>query len=241
MQHTEGVVCSNIISGKPIHFFVGNRNDTIQRHHMFGEFYEQEELGIIARHFAPGSVFVDVGANVGNHSLFVGLFLDPAAIVPIEPNPAAIPLLRLNLLMNNLSAIVEEAMIGIGLSDSLENAVPFTASTNNIGGTKMQVTDTPGSIALFPGDFLFAEKSVDFVKIDVEGMEMRVLAGLAATISRCRPNLFVEVDDGNVPAFEMWLTENDYRLVERFRRYVGNENYMVTPRARRPQGVLATG
>ena len=39
---------------------------------------------------------------------------------------------------------------------------------------------------------------VDWIKIDVEGYEARVLRGAAATIARCRPGLFIEVDDANL-------------------------------------------
>ena len=38
----------------------------------------------------------------------------------------------------------------------------------------------------------------DWIKIDVEGYEARVLRGAAATIARCRPGLFIEVDDANL-------------------------------------------
>lgn len=229
MQHTQGTICSNIISGRSVNFLVTNPSDTIQRHHMFGEFYECEELGIIRRHFPKGGVFVDIGANVGNHSVFVGLFLGPSAILPVEPNPAAIPCLRLNLLLNNVIGLVDQTMIGIGFSDDIENADPFTASANNIGGTKMTNSGDNGSITLFPGDMFLADRAVDFIKIDVEGMEMRVLTGIETAVSRSRPNMFVEVDDCNVSAFDAWLKAHEYSVVERFRRYIGNENYMVVP------------
>lgn len=232
MQHIEGVACSNMIDGRLVSFFVGNKGDLIQRHHLHGQFYEQEELGIIARHFTPGSVFADIGANVGNHSVYVGLFLEPAMIVPFEPNPAVVPVLRINLLLNNLSQIVDDAQIGIGLSDDIGDADPFTPDMTNLGLTKMQMGGGAGTIPLMPGDWVFEGRTVDFIKVDVEGMEMRVLAGLAATIARCRPNLFVEVDDANAAAFAGWLDHNGYCQAERFRRYVGNENYMVVPRER---------
>ncbi|MBW4035440.1 MAG: FkbM family methyltransferase [Proteobacteria bacterium] len=229
MQYIQGTICSNFISGQPISFFVINPNDAIQRHHLSGEFYECEELGIIERHFRKGGVFVDIGANVGNHSIFVGLFLSPLAVLPVEPNPAAIPCLRTNLLLNNMIGLVDQTMIGIGFSDNIENVDPLTANVNNIGGTKMLNSGDNGSITLFPGDMFLAERAIDFIKIDVEAMEMRVLAGLNTTILRSRPNIFVEVDDCNVADFYDWLKTHKYSVAERFRRYIGNENYMVVP------------
>ena len=41
---------------------------------------------------------------------------------------------------------------------------------------------------------------IDWIKIDVEGYEARVVRGAISTIERCRPELFVEVDDRNLMA-----------------------------------------
>ena len=229
MQHIEGVLCSNLIEGRIVHFLVGHKDDLIQRHHLYGQFYEQEGLGIIARHFVPGGVFVDIGANVGNHSVFVGLFLGPSLIVPFEPNPAVIPVLKYNLLLNGLSSIVDDANIGIGLSDEIGDAEALTPDLTNLGLTKLRMDSEAGAIPLMPGDWVFDDRPVDFIKIDVEGMEMRVLSGLAATIARCRPRLFVEVDTANAAAFQTWMETNRYCQVERFRRSMSNENYVVLP------------
>src|SRR5688500_7711411 len=55
-----------------VKFFVANEGDHIQRFHLQGRFYEAEELELIGRYFRNG-VFVDIGANVGNHSLYAAL------------------------------------------------------------------------------------------------------------------------------------------------------------------------
>jgi len=59
------------VSGTAVRFFVNNPADVIQRHHMAGEFYEQEDLALIARHLRPDSRYLDVGANVGNHVIYL--------------------------------------------------------------------------------------------------------------------------------------------------------------------------
>ena len=56
-------------------------------------------------------------------------------------------------------------------------------------------------IKIVTGDKLFANKDFDFIKIDVEGMEIKVLNGMKALISRCRPTLFVEIDNDNAQVF----------------------------------------
>jgi hypothetical protein len=49
---------------------VRNRRDLVQAHHFSGEFYEAEELQIIQKYFKAGGIFVNIGANVGNHTVF---------------------------------------------------------------------------------------------------------------------------------------------------------------------------
>lgn len=229
VQQIDGVICSNEIDGRAVRFFVSNRLDHIQQHHLKGEFYEQKELMLITQHFEQGGVFADIGANVGNHSLYVGLFLAPSAIIPFEPNPAVQPTLKINLLLNRLSHIVEDTHIDVGLSDTSGHAEIIISDTQNLGGAKLQSAEGAGSIQVMQGDLALGDRKVDFIKIDVEGMEMRVLAGLEMTIKRCRPKIFIEIDNSNVAAFTQWVADNEYRVVERFRRYEGNENYLVIP------------
>ena len=72
-------------------------------------------------------------------------------------------------------------------------------------------------------------RRVDFIKMDVEGMEMRVLDGLTKTVAKWRPLIFIEVENGNVDAFREWLRSTDYVTARTYRRYQANENYMVVP------------
>ena len=53
---------------------------------------------------------------------------------------------------------------------------------------------------------------VNFIKIDVEGFEMQVLSGLEQTIRRCRPALFVEVQNTNMVEFNKYLASVGYRV-----------------------------
>ena len=69
----------------------------------------------------------------------------------------------------------------------------------------------------------------DFIKLDVEGMEMQVLAGLEATIARARPRMLVEVDDKNRTAFGMWCLKHGYHHIDDWRVGPHNANYLIEP------------
>ena len=70
---------------------------------------------------------------------------------------------------------------------------------------------------------------IDFVKIDVEGAELRVLEGLEQYTSKYRPTYFIEVDNKNAAGFQEWLTTANYRVVDQYHRYSVNINYLVAP------------
>lgn len=229
VQHTPGFVATaKLPSGTPIRFFVKNPQDVIQSHHANGQFYEQEELAIIEKHFPRGGVYLDVGSNVGNHLLFVAAMRTASGMIAIEPNPHSIEILVLNLLLNAVLPGVDCTHLGVGLSDGEGRADANTRYANNLGDTFME-EKADGAIKLVAGDSLFASRKIDFIKMDVEGHEMKALAGLARTIQLNRPVMFIEVDQKNFAAFDAWIKENRYVIAERFKRYANNENFLVRP------------
>ena len=220
------------IHGRDVRFVSDRRRDPIQRAHRAGAFYEAEELEVIRRAVPPGAVFVDIGANVGNHSLFAGMFLAPRCIVPVEPNPVASRLLLANLSLNGLMGMTDLRGIGIGLADAAAEGAAMAPRVTNLGAARMQAAG--GAIPVRRGDDLLAGLVPDFIKIDVEGMEIAVLRGLDGTIAAHRPTLFVEVDNANADAFGAWCQAHAYVARGRWRRYRTNENVLIMPEGRAP-------
>jgi FkbM family methyltransferase len=226
MNIIPGLICEFAVRGQAVRFFVRELADSIQNVHASGNFYELHELAIIERHLTPGGVFLDVGANVGNHAVFVAKFCAQREVIVIEPNPQAYALLRLNLMINKLD--LDARHLGLGLSDR-EQRADALVPVNNLGGAKM-VPKEGGSLRLVAGDSLFAGRHIDFIKIDVEGHELETLVGLERTIAASRPKMFIEVDNENRAGFDAWLAQHDYEIRERFQRYAVNENFLVAPR-----------
>jgi hypothetical protein len=98
-----------------------------------------------------------------------------------------------------------------------------------LGEATRLASQAGGSIRLFAGDELLQGQPIDFIKIDVEGMELAVLKGLERTIAECRPGIFVEVDNAHAPAFHALIQHLGYAVVDRFNRYGTMENFMVVP------------
>lgn len=217
---------------KTFNFFVVNPEDTIQRCHAKGFFYEEEELVDLKLSIPNNSHILDVGANVGNHSVFFSNVCRAKKVICIEPNPAAIYILKKNILLNNISDIVDINFLGIALGKEVGSGfVDLPERMNgNLGAASVQLS-TNGDIKVLPGDQLFYDlEFLDLIKIDVEGAEFDVLSGLESTITKFRPALYIEIQDRNLPLFEGWLSSKLYRIDRTHSRHRGLKNYLCFPR-----------
>lgn len=212
-----------------VRMLVTNERDLIQQEHVRGRFYEREELALIAKHFSGGS-YVDIGANVGNHAVYVGKLLGAEHLHLFEPNPDAFRVLEVNVALNGL---MERANLHpLALSDG-EGAVAMRGMTNNLGATRLDPEAQGETVRLERGDTVLAGDSVDFIKIDVEGHELAVLRGLDITLRDQRPILFVEVEDENRAGFSALMVGHNYREAEVMQRYPGRANVLCLPDAQR--------
>jgi FkbM family methyltransferase len=221
-------------------FFIENEHDLIQRHHLNCELYENEELQIISSYTKGANIFFDIGANVGNHTAFFSQVLDAERIVCFEANPFTAEILKINILLNDISEIVNSSYLGIGIGDSFGNFQVTYPQKNNIGAARLlelsnedisNNLETPVAVVpVIPLDSLNVLEIPDFIKIDVEGMELSVLKGMHHMINSYRPKLFIEVDNINLENFYEWVNINQYEIVDEFKRYKANQNFMLLPK-----------
>jgi FkbM family methyltransferase len=206
-----------------LRFFIENDVDDVQSHHGVGLVYELAELDAIAAHFAGGT-FVDVGANVGNHAIYALKLLNAGRAVLFEPEPLAARICEVNVALNQCGERVE--LHRFGLSDAAGRA-STTYFEHNLGATRLSPADA-GPIQLVRGDDVLGGEEVAFLKIDTEGYELKVLAGLMETIGRCRPPMLVEVENGNREAFESFCEAQRYEIAREFRRPEAS-NLLIVP------------
>ncbi len=169
------------------------------------------------RRFVPhdGVVF-DVGAHAGQFAkLFAGIARD-GKVYALEPGGYALSILRRVVALRRLRNV---EVCPFGLSDRAHTEtlhVPVKRSGAMGFGLSHFGAETRASVAetvtLSTIDAFAAERGLarlDFIKADIEGWEMRMLAGGAATIARFRPALLLEVQAahlaraGDTPA-AMW-------------------------------------
>jgi FkbM family methyltransferase len=182
--------CSHI-AGK----FRGNLSSHIDWSIYFRGAYDEAGLNAIQRTIQKTRrrVAWDIGANVGNHSLFFSKLF--TKVYCFEPSPDIVERLRTNIALNNID---NAFVLDYGLADRNANAEYFRGQNGNEGqgsfvGKDGQVADSVFSIRI--GDDAFKEigdAQLDFIKIDVEGFELEVLSGLRATLATQRPLVLFE-------------------------------------------------
>jgi FkbM family methyltransferase len=199
------------------------RNAGIEREQSRGLFFEAAELEAVRRVVRPGARVVDVGANTGNHTIFFAGPMKAGLVTPLEPLPEAAGALSAAVARNGL-ANVDLSRLGIGVAGQAGRARLIPSPRGGLGATRL-AADPSGEIVVSTLDSLLSGP-VDFLKIDVEGMEMSVLAGAAGVIARWRPLIFIEIANRNTAAFSAWLRGVGYRVILVFTDK-GHANYLV--------------
>lgn len=161
-------------------------------------------LGDLARALASGSgkpVFYDVGANSGQHSLFVAP--EVRRIYAFEPFAPVREKFEQRVRLNGLSHI---DIFPVGLADIDGQAHYYQPLTINQGtgsflaGTNPENSRRPTLLPVARGDQLIEERNLlppDLLKLDVEGSEKLVLGGFGRTIRRYRPVILSEMSEAS--------------------------------------------
>ena len=145
----------------------------------------------------PGMKVVDIGANVGYFTAIAAARVQKQGLVVcFEPTPDVAARLRENIALNEFDWVeaVEAAITDTAGSVSLY-AAPDDAERNSLcprGGTNHAYTVK----GLTLDDYFRARHAdrIDFIKIDAEGAEPRVLRGAADLIRRDRPDMLIEIN-----------------------------------------------
>lgn len=145
----------------------------------------------INRYVKPGTIAVDVGANLGFVSLLmaekVGKY---GEIFAIEPNPEM--LLRIEKIFW-LNGLQNYKIFECGCSDEKRDAYMLIDQGDH-SRSRISQDQTGFQVQLLPLDLILKDvnKSVSFIKIDVEGYEGEVLAGAKKTLQKHRPAVVFE-------------------------------------------------
>jgi FkbM family methyltransferase len=168
---------------------------------LFGQF-ESGTAKVLERLVQPGSIVLDIGANVGAHTLPLARLVGPKGkVYAFEPTEYAFGKLKRNLQLNpalNLRVIAEQIRL---TSSGTNDPAEIYSSWKVIGQEPRHPKhlgipkSTAGAQAITLDEYRdrMGIQKIDFVKLDVDGFEVDVIRSGKDTLRRCQPAICMEI------------------------------------------------
>jgi FkbM family methyltransferase len=195
--------------------------------------FDPEEIDLLLgalnrrrQYFGDGVVLIDCGANIGVHTVECAVEMTGwGSVLAIEAQERLYYALAGNIALNNCfnaravhaAVSAEDGTLGVPVPDYLSPGSFGSLELKPQGNAEFigqKVDYSPGAtqeIRCLKLDSL-ALSRIDVIKIDVEGMEMEVLAGARHLIAKHRPILLVEWLKSPKPQLEQTLAGFGYRV-----------------------------
>ena len=165
-----------------------------------GLYEEIEELIFFKTNFLSDDVFLDIGANMGFYTVLASKYVD--IVIAFEPINKNVALIELSLAISNSeNCLIYQNIVSdqdtefqfIEVSQSGLSRVVLDGEKNIEKHIKEEYGEALTKISKYKSltiDSLNLSR-VDIVKIDVEGFELKVIAGAMETFKRCRPRIIM--------------------------------------------------
>jgi FkbM family methyltransferase len=185
--------------GSQINLYLGN---DLSYPTFVGGCIEPNEFAFVDSSLRPGMVFLDIGANEGFYSIFASRRVgNSGRVVAFEPSDREFERLQRNISLNKANNIQAESIAlaeapGRGKlriceygHEGQNTLGDFAHDVRQCGDQAVDIQRLDDYLSDHPFD------RVDFIKMDVEGAEQRVLEGARQTLARYRPVILLELND----------------------------------------------
>ena len=187
-----------------------------------GNFYEIKDLKYLDKFLDKTSVILDVGANIGNHTIYWGKRTCVRKIYSFEPVDITYKKLLKNIEINALQNKV--ITYNVGVSDIISKGRIKVLDTANYGGSSISESCS-GDFDIITIDSLdIKEENISLIKVDTEGFEYKVIKGAYNTIKKYKPYIYIEIND-NKAEIEDLLSSLGYYKGE----LICKQNYLYRP------------
>ncbi len=200
-------------------------DDWIQEQLFFIDQYEEAELLFIKSILKKGSVFIDIGTNIGLHSLYASKLVGKnGSVISFEPFSKNFKLFKKNCTLNNSKNITPENK---AISDKNERiTLHYDSKESNLGMASSYIniySESEQVSAVSIDSYLMNSNlsKIDFIKIDIEGGEYKALIGMKKTLEKFHPTLMIEILDNNLEAV------NNNQLILKYLASLGYIKYYI--------------
>ena len=175
------------------------------------------------------SIAVDIGANIGKHSVNMAKTCDK--VIAIEPDKDSYELLKENIALNGLGGKIISINKACGETPGIVSFFrDATYPTSNSITVKKNEQMTEEKVECDTVDRLCEGLHVDLIKVDVEGGELDVLKGAEKIIDKHKPKIIFEAwDDAAAEEIKIYLNCWDYTF-----SHIDTYNYLAE--VKQPEG-----
>ena len=147
------------------------------------------EIGLLKTimNMGLGGIYLDVGANIGNHTIFFSKFCKSNKVFSFEIFDEFCDIINENVRINNINNVVINRF---GLGDKDGYVGLSSIDKNNVG--MLSINDDFGNHKIMRLDSIIFNDKVSVIKIDVEGYETKVIQGGLNTIKEHEPIIITE-------------------------------------------------
>jgi FkbM family methyltransferase len=197
----DGLVLARILGRHKI--FLRSSDRGFACHVMLDGFWEMWLTQFFARHLMPGMTVIDVGANFGYYTLLFGDAVgETGRVIAVEPNPDAVALLAETVLLNGHAT--RTRIVPHALGAAAGPAWLYAPDGEPKNATLVDRADLPGGRSTEVSTFTLDEVAlelpkIDLVKIDAEGGEIGIVAGMRQLIARDKPCIVLEFNAARYP------------------------------------------
>lgn len=197
-------------------------------------FRELDFISVIDDLLPNNPVVIDCGANIGNYTVYFSLFKDAKKIYSFEPMIKYFNFLKKNILLNKIDDKV--TLFNAGTSNkngkiSLISTIPGSEGAfwfwykgeehktpfdqGYIRHKEILDSSRVDSETVRLDDAISCKDKIDFIKIDVEGMEYETILGASQLIKNSKPLIYVETSVLTQKNLLRWMTKNKYSRIKK--------------------------
>jgi FkbM family methyltransferase len=177
--------------------FSGLSNDYIFKKALENGIHEEHFVDLINKLLLPTDIALDVGGNIGTHSLILSKKLFKGHVYTFEPQSLVFSILQNNLLLNSCNNVTPYRFAISDKNHSTISMQPFSYNKKSINNAALQIDldGAMGDLTLTRTLDSFNFKKIDFIKMDIQGSELLAIKGAKKLLSEHKPIIFIEMEE----------------------------------------------
>ena len=177
--------------------FSGFKNDYLFKQAIENGAHEPHFVNLIENLLLPSDNALDIGGNIGTHAILLSKKLTKGRVYTFEPQSLIFSVLQNNLLLNSCDNVRAYRFAISNEDHSTISMQPFTFNKKTINNAALRVDleGAMGDLTLTRTLDSFKFQKVDFIKIDIQGSEVKALQGAKNLICDQKPIMFIEIEE----------------------------------------------